>query len=188
MTTAHLTPAEIRELEREYKRERYITIALATAYLLSIVAAVWAIDLFGIVNILGTGLYAPAAVYVVGFTLVLRDFLHDHVTRTGMAAVIIVGAALSALVNPGLALASGVAFLIAEGLDALVYERVRDHAGRVKGIVLSNAISIPVDSFIFLALAFGSLEFFWGQVVGKTVATVVALIVIVLARAVQRAR
>lgn len=155
-----------------------LAIALATAYIASIWLAVVAIDRFGIVEI-APGLMAPAAVYVVGVTLVIRDFLQDALgSRPGMIALIVAGSLVSALVNPHLAIASGVAFLIAETLDYLVYTPLRERSGRIAGIAVSNAVSIPVDSLIFLSLAFGSLSFFWGQVVGKSIATVVALVVI----------
>lgn len=148
-------------------------------YLLSIVAGVVAIDLFGIVPIPG-GFMAPAAVYVVGVTLILRDWLHELAGRRIALLAIIAGAALSAVVDVRLAVASGLAFLISEVLDLLVYEQVRNRFDSVPtGMAVSNAFSIPVDSFIFLTLAFGSLDFFWGQVIGKGIATVVAILVLV---------
>lgn len=164
-----------------------IAIALAVAYIASIWLAVVAIDRFGVVDILGTGLMAPAAVYVVGVTLVLRDLLQDHLgSRAGMIALIVAGSLVSAFVNPHLAIASGAAFLIAETLDYLIYTPIRSRSGRVAGILASNAISIPVDSFIFLSLAFGSLSFFWGQVAGKSVATLAAVLVIAFIASVRR--
>lgn len=153
-----------------------LALILAAAYIASIWLAVVAIDRFGVVQILETGLYAPAAVYVVGATLVIRDFLQDALnSRAGMVALIVLGSLVSAFVNPHLAIASGVAFLVAETLDYLIYTPLRTRAGRVAGIVFSNAVSIPVDSLIFLSLAFGSLQFFAGQVVGKSIATLLAV-------------
>lgn len=152
-----------------------LRIAAVSIYLTSIVAANWAIDTFGIVRIPG-GLYAPAAVYVVGVTLILRDIVHEAIGRRGTLLVILVGAALSAAFSWQLALASGLAFLVSETLDLLVYEQVRLRFDSVlSGMLVSNAVSIPVDSIVFLWLAFGSLEFFWGQVVGKSIATVIAV-------------
>ena len=181
--------ADLRTNLRRIRRRRRITAALlALAYLASIVLAVVAIDVWGVIPIFGTGLMAPAGVYVVGVTLVLRDLLHEYIDRLDMAVLIVVGAVLSALVSPQLALASGVAFLVAEGLDAVVYDRMRRKLGQVRGILASNAVSIPVDSLLFLALAFGSLEFFWGQVAGKAIATAFAVLVILAIRGVRRAR
>lgn len=157
------------------------TALLVAAYLGSIVIGVWAIQRFGIVDILGTGIMAPAAVYVIGVALVLRDLLQDFVGRRWMLLLIVAGAGLSAFVNPGLALASGAAFLVAETLDMLVYTPLRERS-RLLGIAVSNAISIPVDSVIFLTLAFGSLQFLGGQMLGKAVGTVLAMAVIGLAQ------
>ena len=154
------------------------TVVLAL-YLLSIVAGVAAIKVFGVVSIPG-GFMAPAAVYVVGVTLILRDWLHELAGRRVALLAIIAGAVLSALVDPRLALASGLAFLISEVLDLGVYEQIRNRFDSVPaGMAVSNAVSIPVDSLIFLTLAFGSLDFFWGQVVGKGIATVLAIVVLV---------
>lgn len=155
-------------------------IAALSAYVISIIAGVWAIAAFGIVPI-GFGFEAPAAVYVVGITLVLRDIVHDLCgVRVALLAVV-VGAAVSALVNPQLALASGLSFLLSETLDLAIYQRIR-RSGRLRGMLASNAVSIPVDSLCFLMLAFGSLTFFPGQVLGKALATLFAVALIAAAR------
>lgn len=155
-------------------------------YLVSIVAGVWAIDFFGVVQVL-PGIYAPAAVYVVGATLVIRDLLQNATGLRTVSVAILLGALLAALVNPGLAIASGAAFLLAELLDLAVYTPVRNKYGTVRGMLASNAVSIPVDSVIFLALAFGSQEFFTGQVIGKAFGTLVAVLVFAIIRRIRAA-
>jgi hypothetical protein len=52
---------------------------------------------------------------------------------------------------------------------------------------LSNAVGLLVDSLLFLPLAFGSLTYLAGQLVGKTATTVIAVGVLVGTRARQRA-
>src|SRR4029077_12358599 len=47
-------------------------------------------------------------------------------------------------------------------------------------VLTTNAISVPLDSLVFLAVAFGSLAFIEGQIVAKMAATVVLGIPIVL--------
>jgi len=168
-------------------RNKILAPVLAAAYIASIWLAVVAIDRFGVVEIV-PGIMAPAAVYVVGVTLVIRDFLQDALrSRMAMIALIVAGSLVSALVNPKLAVASGVAFLIAETLDYLVYTPLRERDGRLVGIAVSNAVSIPVDSLIFLSLAFGSLAFLPGQIIGKAMATVAAIVVIGLVGWARRA-
>jgi uncharacterized PurR-regulated membrane protein YhhQ (DUF165 family) len=51
-------------------------------------------------------------------------------------------------------------------------------------VVLSNTVGAVVDSVLFLSLAFGSLEFLRGQVVGKMWMTAAALPVVLLLRTV----
>jgi uncharacterized PurR-regulated membrane protein YhhQ (DUF165 family) len=80
-----------------------------------------------------------------------------------------------------LALASGIAFLASELADLSVYEPLR-RRGWWQAVAASNVVGLVVDSALFLWLAFGSLAFFWGQAVGKATMTVVALVVLALAR------
>ena len=55
-------------------------------------------------------------------------------------------------------------------------DRVHD-AWRVVG---TNAISVPLDSIVFLLVAFGSLEFIKGQIVVKYAATLLVGVPLVL--------
>lgn len=143
-------------------------------YVGTVFASNAAIELFGIVPV-GFGLMAPAAVYFVGLAFTLRDLAHEALGRGAVVAAIGVGAALSALVNPALGLASGVAFLASEMADLAVFEPMRQR-GWLKAVAASNAVGLVVDSAIFLWLAFGSFEFLAGQVVGKAWMTVLAVV------------
>ena len=88
--------------------------------------------------------------------------------------LILLGAALSALVSPQFALASGAAFLFSELADFGVYTPLRKRFW-LWAIIPSNLVGALLDSVIFLALAFGSLEFLLGQVVGKTWVTLLTV-------------
>jgi uncharacterized PurR-regulated membrane protein YhhQ (DUF165 family) len=80
---------------------------------------------------------------------------------------VIAGAILSALVAPpALVLASGVAFLLSEFADLAVYTPLARRR-LVAAVVASSVVGLVVDSIIFLWLAFGSLDFLAGQIVGK---------------------
>lgn len=151
------------------------------AYLGSVFVANWAVATFGIIPI-GFGLMAPAGVFVIGITLALRDQVHELIGIRGSILALLVGAALSALVSPALALASASAFLVSEFLDLAVYTPLRKR-GRVQAVFFSNMAGLVVDSIIFLSLAFGSLEFLPGQIVGKTWATLGAVLFIIAWRA-----
>jgi queuosine precursor transporter len=150
------------------------------AYVLTIVAANWAIATFGLVPV-GFGLVAPAGVYVAGLAFTLRDLCQESLGRWATVAAIVLGAGVSALASPQLALASGTAFLISELLDLAVYTPLRRRRWLL-AVGLSNAVGLVADSILFLLLAFGSLDFLAGQIVGKTWMTLLAVALLHLGR------
>lgn len=156
---------------------------VCAAYIGTIFAANAAIEAWGIVPV-GFGVLAPAGVYFAGLAFTLRDLIHRYGSRKLAIVAIVVGAGLSALVSPELALASGLAFFVSELFDLAVYDRLR-RRGWTVAVVASNAIGLLADSALFLWLAFGSLAFFPGQVVGKVWMTVLAVLVIGLLRALR---
>jgi hypothetical protein len=80
---------------------------------------------------------------------------------------IIVGAAISAgLAPPTLVLASAAAFLLSEFADFAVYTPLARRR-LVVAVIASSVVGLVVDSIVFLWLAFGSLEFLIGQIIGK---------------------
>lgn len=146
-------------------------------YIATIFAANWAFVTFGVVPV-GFGLMAPAAVYFVGAALTIRDFLG---TRNRVLVGIAIGALLTVFLSGPLAIASGAAFAFSELADWQVYGRLRMR-GWAWAVVGSNAVGLILDSIIFLTLAFGSLDFLAGQVVGKAEMTLLALPVIAVLR------
>jgi uncharacterized PurR-regulated membrane protein YhhQ (DUF165 family) len=156
------------------------------AYILTIVAANVAIALFGLVPV-GFSLVAPAGVYFAGLALSLRDATQDTLGRRWAVAAVLVGAALSALLSPALALASGAAFLVSELADFAVYTPLRRRSWAL-AIAASNTVGLLIDSALFLWLAFGSLEFLAGQVVGKAWMTGLAVACVALYRRTRWAR
>lgn len=158
-------------------------VALA-GFIATIFVANWLIEHYGIVSV-GFGLMAPAGVYAVGVAFTLRDVAHRALGPAWVIGAIIVGAALSALVSPAFALASGVAFLCSELADLVVYTPLRRKSW-LGAVAASNTIGLVVDSILFLWLAFGSLQFLQGQIVGKAWMTLLAVVLIAGARAVRR--
>ena len=155
-------------------------------YIATIFAANWAIATFGAVPV-GFGLMAPAGVYFAGLAFTLRDLTQDRLGRTWTVVAILAGAALSALVSPQFALASGAAFLFSETADFLVYTPLREHRW-LGAVVASNLVGLTIDSLLFLWLAFGSLDFLPGQVVGKAWMTVLAVALLWLWRRQRKPR
>lgn len=156
---------------------RYLPLA---GYIATIFAANWAIVTFPPVPV-GFGLVAPAGVYFAGLAFTLRDLTQDALGRRWTYAAILVGAALSAWLSGPLALASGAAFLLSETADLVVYTPLYERRWLL-AVGASNLVGLVVDSMLFLWLAFGSLEFLAGQVVGKVEMTAIAIVVLALLR------
>ena len=157
-----------------------IGLAAFAGYVLTIFAANLAITSIGLVPV-GFGLVAPAGVYFAGLAFSLRDAVQETLGRRWVLVAIIVGASVSALLSPQLALASGVAFLLSEFADFAVYTPLRDRSW-LAAVVASNTVGALVDSALFLWLAFGSLDFLLGQVIGKLWMTGVAVALILIWR------
>lgn len=113
------------------------------------------------------GLMAPSGVLVIGLALVLRDLVQRRLGRHWALGAIAAGAVLSGLVAPSaLAVASAAAFFLSELADFLVYTPLQQRRF-MTAVIASSLVGLVVDSVLFLHLAFGSLDFLWGQVVGK---------------------
>src|SRR5437867_9842087 len=157
------------------KRRLIEGIVFLVLFALTIPAANWLIGHVGTVCApsgpclipVAPGLMAPSGVTMIGIALVLRDLVQRRL-GVGVAVVAInVGAALSAVIAPpSLVIASTVAFLISELADLAVYTPLARRR-LVAAVVASSMVGLVVDSIVFLYLAFGSLDFLLGQIVGK---------------------
>jgi hypothetical protein len=113
------------------------------------------------------GLMAPSGVLTVGVALVLRDVVQRCLGLAFGLLAILVGTGVSMLVAPAsLVIASGTAFLISEFADFAVYTPLQQRR-LMLAVLASSCLGLVVDSVVFLWLAFDSLEFLPGQVVGK---------------------
>ncbi|MEV8095168.1 VUT family protein [Kitasatospora sp. NPDC085879] len=163
------------------RARRIGAVGALVAYVATIPAANMAVTHFGVVPV-GLGYLAPAGVYLVGIALVLRDLARETAGRWPVAVAVLVGAALSYwLASPALATASAAAFALSEGLDFVVYEPLRKR-GLLTAMVASNLVGMLADSLVFLTLAFGSLQFLPGQLLGKAWMTAGAVAVIAARR------
>ena len=152
-----------------------------------------------------THLAAPGGVYAIGVALALVQLAHySGVSRREGAvnAQILIGLgfvgsaffagyiALLVHSHPGrpgqmfdqavgstwrIVAASLAAFIVSETVDNLVGAPLRGRIHDGARVAVSAGISAPIDSVVFLVLAFGSsgLDFFNGQLVGKVVSSVV---------------
>jgi hypothetical protein len=132
----------------------------------------------------GLGLDAPSGVLMIMCAFVLRDWIHELGGWLLALVAILVGAMLSlAVAPPALALAAASAILLGEMADLAVYAPLR-RRHRPLAVLASGVVGAAVDSAAFLLIAFGSLDFIAGQVLGKVYASVaVALFLCGRARA-----
>lgn len=123
----------------------------------------------------GGPMMAPSGVSMIGIALVLRDLVQRRLGRVAALMAIVAGAALSgALAPPQLVVASTTAFFLSELADFAVFTPLQKR-GLVLAVLASSVVGLIADSILFLYLAFGSLEFLEGQVVGKTWMVLLAL-------------
>ena len=160
------------------------------AFLLCVPLANWMIQHVGTACVpegpclvpVAPGLMPPSGVLMVGVALVLRDVVQRCLGTIWGVGAIVAGAALSvAIAPPFLVLASGAAFLLSELADFAIYTPLQ-RRGLVQAVLASSVAGLVVDSLVFLLLAFGSLEFLPGQVVGKAWAVLLSVPLIRLLR------
>jgi queuosine precursor transporter len=158
---------------------KWITFA---AFVATVYGANWALATFGVVSI-GFGLAAPAGVFFAGIAFGLRDMLHELGGIRTVIGAIIAGTVLAYLLEasvtiPGgivaIAIASAAAFMFAELADLAVYAPLRKRNWPL-AVVASNVVGAIADSALFLVLAFGSLQYISGQIIGKTAMIAISL-------------
>ena len=131
-------------------------------YLLSILLGNAFVIWFGIVTV--AGLSFPAGVVWIGLTFSFRDFVQRHWGDWATWAWMIAASLITLFFNLEIALASMAAFFVSESLDWLFFRVLkRSFASRV---VWSNLVSCPVDSLVFVLLAFGPI---WPAIVGQAI-------------------
>lgn len=158
--------------------------AFLAAYIACIPAANWMILHLGtvcppdgpcLIPVAPGGLMAPSGVLMAGLALVLRDLVQRRLGVAPALAAIAAGAAVSAaLAPPSLVAASTVAFLLSELADFAVYTPLQ-RRGLVRAVLVSSMVGLAADSLLFLWLAFGSLDFLAGQIVGKALMVLLTL-------------
>ncbi len=129
------------------------------------------------------GVMAPSVVLLAGAALVLRDGLQEKLGVKWTIGAILLGAVLSGVFSePSLVIASAVGFLFSELADLVVYTPMRTR-WPAWAIMASGLVGSIVDSALFLSLAFGSLEYLFGQVLGKLWMSVIVAILVGLIHA-----
>jgi uncharacterized PurR-regulated membrane protein YhhQ (DUF165 family) len=155
---------------------KYLALLLFT---LTIPLANWFISNVGSVCIpdgpclvpVGFGLMAPSGVLFIGLALVLRDWLQELTNWRWSIVAVLLGGALSLLTSsPFIAIASAVAFVVAELFDLAVYTPLRQKSKHL-AVLASGIVGAFVDSLLFVWIAFGSIELSVGTAVAKIYAS-----------------
>ena len=159
--------------KKQMRWEGYIYLL---GFVMTIPAANWFIEHIGTVCSdkgpcllpVAPGLMAPSGVVMIGLALVLRDLVQRRLGTKIAIFAIIAGAIISAIfAPPALVVASLLAFLFSEFTDLLVYTPLQRRK-LVLAVFASGCVGLVIDSVVFLHLAFGNLEFIYGQIIGKT--------------------
>ncbi|MGO4173323.1 VUT family protein [Bosea sp. TAF32] len=161
-------------MNRDHQRRLEGIVALVL-FGLTIPAANWLIGNAGTVCVpngpclvpVWPGIMAPSGVLMVGLALVLRDLVQRRLGTLAGLGAIAVGALISALLAPAaIVIASVSAFLLSELADFAIYTPLQRRRF-LTAVFASGIVGLVVDSIVFLHLAFGSLDFLTGQVIGK---------------------
>jgi len=144
-------------------------------YLATIPAANWFINHVGHQSFpggphtipVGFGFQAPSGVLLIGVALFTRDYVQEEFGKRRTLEAITAGMVISYFVNPAVAFASAVAFLVGELTDFAVYTKIKERSIAL-AVIYSGVTGGITDSFLFLYIAFGSTRYWQGQVIGKT--------------------
>ncbi len=162
-----------------------------------------------IVDLPFSDLAAPGGTYLIGVALALVELAHLTAPErragwlnaevmigcgfvaSGVLAAYIAIVAASPPAFPGqhfdeladtwrIVLGSLAAFAVSETVDNTIGAWMRGRAPDAVRVAATNAVSVPLDSLVFLSIAFGSLAFVEGQIAAKLGATVMIGIPLVL--------
>lgn len=117
------------------------------------------------------GIWTASGVYVAGLSLAVRDVVHERFGGVVAFVVVVLGAGLSAMISPAVALASASAFVLSEAADAGIYSALRRGLSRPAAVMVSGVVGAVVDGISFVWIAFGSLDLGAGNVIGKLYAS-----------------
>lgn len=159
---------------------KYVKPATIVLYLATIPLANWFINNIGTQvapNLphtipVGFGYQAPSGVLLIGIALFTRDYVQQQYGKQITLLAIITGIIISYFVNPAVATASALAFALGELTDFAIYSTIKKKT--ITGAVIaSGIIGGFIDSFVFLKIAFGSIQYWQGQVIGKTIMAII---------------
>lgn len=131
-------------------------------YLGSILIANWLVIQFGIIKF--AGLTFPAGAAAIGLTFSARDLVQRRWGKWRCWIWMLIASLITLIFNTQIAVASMSAFLISEATDWIIFTLTKGNIG--KRIFYSNLLGIPLDSIVFVGIAFG---FLWSVIIGQAI-------------------
>ncbi len=142
-------------------------------YLLGILFANLLVHWFGLVSF--AGLVFPAGAVMVGLTFSFRDMVQRKYGKWHCWIWMLIASVITYLFNQQLAVASVSAFLVAETVDWAIYTWLP--GSFKKRLVMSNLFGTPLDSIVFVALAFGLN---WQAIIGQSIVKFISSLAVLL--------
>jgi len=118
-------------------------------YILLIVAVNYGFSVVPPIDVPGGGKWPPMSI-IVGLIFVARDFAQREIGHRVIIAMLVAGVISYLMADPFIAMASVAAFLVSEFCDWAVYSFTGKSFSQ--RILLSSAISTPIDSIVFLGM------------------------------------
>lgn len=160
----------------------------AGAYVLSIVLGNIFVILFGMGTLMLLKTADPNQVYFsltfplgamwIGLTFSFRDFVQRFWGHKKCWIWMVAATFITYFFNAQVAIASIVSFIAAEAIDWIIFYLLRHKSLKVR-LIVSNLVSCPVDSILFVTIAFGVVwysEAVWGQALVKYSFGLIALV------------
>lgn len=159
----------------------------AAAYVFSIVLGNVFVSVFGIGTVQLFNTHAPEHVYMsltfplgamwIGLTFSFRDFVQRFWGHKRCWLWMLMATCITYMFNADVAVASVVSFVASEAIDWGVFYLLRHRSFKTR-LIVSNLVSCPVDSLLFVTIAFGVpwySEAVWGQAIVKYLFGLLAL-------------
>lgn len=122
----------------------------------------------------------PLGAMWIGLTFSMRDFVQRFWGHKSAWIWMGVATGITYLFNRDVALASVVSFAASESMDWIMFYLLRHHTLRLR-LIVSNLLSCPLDSLLFVTIAFGVPWYspaVWGQAIVKYTFGLLALPII----------
>ena len=148
-------------------------------YLGSIVLANVLVHMYGIITVLG--LSFPAGAAVIGLTFSFRDLLQQKHGKWGCWIWMGAAMVITFFFNQKLAVASVSAFVVSELIDWGIFTYSKKPFQQ--RIILSNLFGTPIDSIIFITLAFG---WNWQAILGQTIVKFISSCIVLVPKILNR--